>query len=225
MRGTSARRPRFGSGSTVPKIGLRMLKSETLATMLCGILVAGLLCIFAQPGRADSAAEANRLLVEAVRLMREADLQASRAGKYALIKRAHDNLVTIVERYPSTDLAVKLATGQRVGSISLSSAQRAVLDFCLFRTGFPGLFRTVRDRFSHALPVSRRWIRTCESWSGLSVPLAGTPNPERSVAAPGLGMSPERAPGTGFQNGDRTVPGVRCRTSQPMWTSMKLISP
>ena len=81
---------------------------------------------FATPGYADDRAQANRLLIEAVGYVRDSKLEPSPEGKFALLKKAYDNLVEIVERYPSTDLAVKLATGQRIGTISLPAVRRSM---------------------------------------------------------------------------------------------------
>ena len=76
---------------------------------------------------ADDAGQANRLMVEAIQAVEAAEREPSAEGKYNLLTRAFDKLKEIVERYPSTDLAVKLATGQRVGKVSLAGV-RAALD-------------------------------------------------------------------------------------------------
>ena len=65
-----------------------------------------MLCLLALPGLADNAAQTNRLLIEATRLVRAGDLEPSMNGKYEPLKRAHDTLIEIMERHPSTDLAV-----------------------------------------------------------------------------------------------------------------------
>ena len=75
------------------------------------------------PDATNDAAQANRLLVEAVRLIRASDLEPSANGKFALLKKAHDNLLEIIERHLATDLAVKLATGQSIGDISLEGVR------------------------------------------------------------------------------------------------------
>ena len=90
------------------------------------LFLAFLLCLPAAPGHADDAARANRLLIEAVGYIREAGLEPSPEGKFTLLKKAHDRLVEIVERHPSTDLAVKLATGQRIGNVSLPAVREAM---------------------------------------------------------------------------------------------------
>ena len=85
-----------------------------------------MLCLAASPISADDTARANRLLIGAVDHIRDAELEPSPEGKFVLQKKAHDNLVEIVERYPSTDLAVKLATGQRIGALSLPAVRKAM---------------------------------------------------------------------------------------------------
>ena len=99
-------------------------------------LVLSVLCllVLSAPGMADEAPRANRLMVEAVRLVQSSELEASAEAKYALLKKAYDNLLAIVQHHPSTELAVKLATGQRIGNISLAGL-REVLD--QVRTGMP----------------------------------------------------------------------------------------
>lgn len=90
------------------------------------LFLACVICLLAAPSHADDAARANRLLIEAVGYIRDAKLEPSPEGKFVLLKKAHDNLVEIVERYPSTDLAVKLATGQRIGALSLPEVRKAM---------------------------------------------------------------------------------------------------
>ena len=85
-----------------------------------------MLCLAVSPVSADDTARANRLLIEAVDHIRDAELEPSPEGKFLLQKKAHDNLVEIVERYPSTDLAVKLATGRRIGTLSLPAVRKAM---------------------------------------------------------------------------------------------------
>ncbi|MDE0275525.1 MAG: WD40 repeat domain-containing protein [Defluviicoccus sp.] len=80
----------------------------------------------AAPVHADDGARANRLLIEAVGYIRDAEMEPTPEGKFVLLRKAHDKLVEIVNRYPSTDLAVKLATGPRIGAISLPAVRRAM---------------------------------------------------------------------------------------------------
>lgn len=65
-------------------------------------------------------------MVEAVGYVRESGLASAADRRYELLKMAHDRLVAIVGRYPSTDLAVTLATGQRVGTLSLDAVRTAM---------------------------------------------------------------------------------------------------
>lgn len=94
--------------------------------MVKHLLIAGVLFWLPAPGLADDTARANRLLVEAVRLVQASELEPSAMGKRALLEKAHDNLLEIIEHHPSTDLAVKLVTGQPVGNISLAGVRNAL---------------------------------------------------------------------------------------------------
>ena len=85
-----------------------------------------MLWLLASPAVADDAAEANRLMVEAVRLVDAVEKEPAAEAKFQLLKKAHDNLTAIIERFPSTDLAVKLATGQRIGRISLAKVRKSL---------------------------------------------------------------------------------------------------
>ena len=90
------------------------------------LLIAGMFYLLPAPGLADDTGQANRLMVEAVQLVHASELEPSSEGKSALLEEALDNLLEIIEHYPSTDLAVQLATGQRVGSISLTGVRKAL---------------------------------------------------------------------------------------------------
>ena len=102
------------------------------------LLIACVLYLLAWPGLADDAARANRLMIEAVGLIQASELEPSAEGKFNLLKQAHDNLVEIIDRHPSSDLAVKLATGQRVGDISLSGVRNAMERARVTEPGMPG---------------------------------------------------------------------------------------
>ena len=81
---------------------------------------------FALPALADDTENANELLVEAVQLLQSAEGATNAAERLRLSEEALGNLNEIVKRYPSTDLAVKLITGQAIGNISLESVAKAV---------------------------------------------------------------------------------------------------
>ena len=74
----------------------------------------------------DDQGRANTLMIEAIKAMEAAETEPSGQRKYELLKLAFDNLTRIVERFPATDLAVKLATGQRIGNISLARVRKAM---------------------------------------------------------------------------------------------------
>ena len=90
------------------------------------LALALLLCLLALPVPADDNARANRLMVEAVGLIEAAGNEPSAEERYRLLRTAHELLTDIVERFPSTDLAVRLATGQRIGSVSLAEVREAM---------------------------------------------------------------------------------------------------
>ena len=94
--------------------------------MLRSVLLAIMVGLLAAPAVADDAAKANRLMVEAVGYIRESKLASAADRRFELLKMAHDRLAAIVKRHPSTDLAVRLATGQQVGSVSLESVRSAM---------------------------------------------------------------------------------------------------
>ena len=70
--------------------------------------------------------QANRLLIDAVKAVEAAKLAPSATQKFALLQQADEYLTAIIERFPSTDLAVRLATGQKVGDISVAGVRRAM---------------------------------------------------------------------------------------------------
>ncbi len=72
----------------------------------------------------DDDAAANRLLVETVQLVEQAEATESPGDRAALYERALDNLDAIVAQHPSSDLAVRLATGQSIGNLDRSKIER-----------------------------------------------------------------------------------------------------
>ena len=69
---------------------------------------------------------ANALVVEASRLIVSADSAPRPEQAIALLEEARRKLLLITEVHPSSDLAVKLATGQGIGSVSLAGVQTAI---------------------------------------------------------------------------------------------------
>ena len=72
----------------------------------------------ATPVQADDDTEANRLVVESVQLMQQAEAEKNLARRLELLTKAENNLNRIVADYPGSDVAVKFITGQRVGRLS-----------------------------------------------------------------------------------------------------------
>ena len=74
---------------------------------------------------ADDNAAANKLMVQAVKLVESARNEPSTKKQLDLVRRAQSTLQQIVENHPSSDLAVKLITGQPIGDISLQGLRDA----------------------------------------------------------------------------------------------------
>ena len=92
----------------------------------CLFLMTTFLLALSTPADSSPNEQANKLFVEAVRLIRVAEDEPSAQKTLELLMQAHDNLQTIVDDYPSTDLAVKLISGQSIGYVSLASVNKAV---------------------------------------------------------------------------------------------------
>ena len=75
---------------------------------------------------ADESAHANRLFVEAVRLIQTAATDQNPTEQLRLLENALSKLHEIIEKHPSTDLAVKLISGQDIGDISLIALSNAI---------------------------------------------------------------------------------------------------
>jgi len=75
---------------------------------------------------ADDNSEANKLFVEAVKLVNSAENIEDPIKKADALEEALAMLNEIVDDYPTTDLAVKLISEQSVGIISLASVRLAV---------------------------------------------------------------------------------------------------
>jgi len=75
---------------------------------------------------ADDTSEANKLFVEAVKLVKSVEDIRDPIEKAAALEEALRKFNEIVDDYPSSDLAVKLISGQSVGDISLKGVGREV---------------------------------------------------------------------------------------------------
>ena len=87
--------------------------------MIARLLCVTLLCLSIVPAAADDPAEANRLLVEAVKLMQAAEQDQKANHKLAKLESALAKLNQIMDNHPSSDLAVRLITHQEIGILSL----------------------------------------------------------------------------------------------------------
>ena len=90
------------------------------------LVVIFLVCLAPVLVFADEGAEANRLVVEAVKMIKAAETVEGTADKLALLEGALAKLNDIVERHPSSDVAVKLITDQPIGSLSVARLRSVV---------------------------------------------------------------------------------------------------
>jgi hypothetical protein len=94
--------------------------------MLKHIIVICAFCVLTSSALADDTARANRLFVAAVKLIQASEAEASVEKKFELVKKAHSNLTTIIDQFPATDLAVKLISGQKIGTVWLTGVSKAL---------------------------------------------------------------------------------------------------
>ena len=96
--------------------------------MLKYLLLPVLITLSLACGPVDEEAEANKRFVEAVALLEAAESEPAAPAKLSLLEQAETTLQTIITRYPSTGLAVKLTSGQQIGNVSLAIVEAAVKD-------------------------------------------------------------------------------------------------
>ena len=75
----------------------------------------------------DDTASANELFVEAVKLVKSVENAEGSIEKAEVLEEALSKLNEIIDDYPSSDLAVKLISGQSVGGISLEDVGEAAV--------------------------------------------------------------------------------------------------
>ena len=75
----------------------------------------------------DDTGSANKLFVEAVKLVKSAEGEKSFEKTLSVIEEALARLNKIIDDYPSSDLAAKLISGQSVGGISLEDVGEAAV--------------------------------------------------------------------------------------------------
>ena len=83
-------------------------------------------CALSAQALGDDVGEANRLMIDAVRAVESVQGETDVQQRYERLKRALAKLTEIVEEHPSTDLAVRLITGQAVGGVSLDAVETRI---------------------------------------------------------------------------------------------------
>jgi len=94
---------------------------------IAAILIAITLLFSAGATLADDTASANKLFVEAVKLVKSAEGEKSFEKTLSVMEEALARLYKIIDDYPSSDLAVKLISGQSVGGISQEDVGEAAV--------------------------------------------------------------------------------------------------
>ncbi|MDC0360831.1 hypothetical protein OAN80_03520 [Alphaproteobacteria bacterium] len=74
----------------------------------------------------DDSAKANSLFVEAVQLIQTSQNILNDKEKLEQLDKALSKLNKIIDRYPSSDLAVKLISGQSIGNINLETVAESI---------------------------------------------------------------------------------------------------
>jgi hypothetical protein len=89
-----------------------------------------LLLVFsaANPASVSASPIANRLFVETVQLIQSADATLNEDEKLERLGNALSKLNRIIDKHPTSDLAVRLISGQEIGSVSLALVSAAVKD-------------------------------------------------------------------------------------------------
>ena len=94
---------------------------------ILAVLVIGLSLVMGTVSGAlasDDSARANSLFVEAVQLIQSSQNTLNDKEKLEQLDNALGKLNRIIDRYPSSDLAVKLITGQSIGNINLKTVAK-----------------------------------------------------------------------------------------------------
>ena len=92
---------------------------------IAATLIAITLLFSAGATLADDTASANKLFVEAVKLVKSAEGEKSFEKTLSVMEEALAGLNKIIDDYPYSDLAVKLISGQSIGGISLEDVGEA----------------------------------------------------------------------------------------------------
>ena len=125
--------------------------------MITRLLLIAVLCVPSAPLAADDSTQANRLLVEAMKLIQAAGTKQTATERLPLMESALAKLNEIVENHPSSDLAVKLITGQQIGDISLAGVVDAVEILSQFQKQ-EAARTTCIESLDVANPKCREWL-------------------------------------------------------------------
>ena len=96
---------------------------------ILAVLAIGLSLVMATVSGAlasDDSARANSLFVEAVKLIQSSQNTLNDKEKLEQLDKALSKLNKIIDRYPSSDLAVKLITGQSIRNINLETVAKTI---------------------------------------------------------------------------------------------------
>jgi hypothetical protein len=97
---------------------------HTLASLM--VILSLVMGTMASVWASDDSASANSLFVETVKLIQSSQNTLNNQDKLEQLDAAMSNINQIIDRYPSSDLAVKLITGQSIGNISLDSVAKTI---------------------------------------------------------------------------------------------------
>ena len=97
-----------------------------MKVLVAGICVSLVLTLTPALG-ASQDEQANKLIVETVGLIKQADASQDIQERARLLTKADQNLKDVVAKYPGSTFAVLLATGQTVGNLSQSSVNKAAV--------------------------------------------------------------------------------------------------
>ena len=108
-------------GAPCAKSAARARWWRTFPVVVCALLVA-------HAAQASDESHANRLFVEAAKRIQAAEEEPVAARKFELLNDAKHKLEAIVDRHPSSRLAVELVSGQNIGTVSLPGLADAIED-------------------------------------------------------------------------------------------------
>lgn len=144
-----------------------------IATVLLGVLVGASLLPFAyatlNPAIAqDASSPANRLFVQAMQVLEQADTTLDATEEARLLREADKLLRDIIQRYPDSSLAVQLVTNQFVGDFDYYDFRgRVDALVCVEPLGTPCFLH----RIAEVLPPVETPVRTAR-WDWLSLAVA-----------------------------------------------------